>query len=187
MKKIILALSFIFFVLGCYSSGIATEDENREIWEMGTFKPIMMLLGKTDFPKGNRYIIEYFPDKNKANVFFLYDDKVYVINIEKTKLAEYNLFTDKGNFIIFKRMTKLEKYPEELYVFLSNDDKKNYKKREMLGHYDGHYRKKSNNLDIYNNLPAYISKLREQYEFAKQEQEYFDKVRKDEEDMKKNK
>ena len=54
MKKIIIKLFIAVFCLGCATNNVADEVENREIWEMGTFKPMLMLLGQKEFPKGNK-------------------------------------------------------------------------------------------------------------------------------------
>ncbi|MBP9021897.1 MAG: hypothetical protein KBH06_01725 [Spirochaetes bacterium] len=186
MKKIIIKLFISVFCLGCATNNVADEVENREIWLMGTFKPMMMLLGKKEFPKGNRYVVEYFLNKGKANVYFLYDDKVYEISVKRKNEIEYELYTDKGSIEVFK-IVKNGRYADLVYFIYNKETLQKIKKQKWTSYYDGLYDKKIANPELYKDLPAYISKLREQYEFARQEQEYFDKVREDEENMKKNK
>lgn len=186
MKRILKIYIFCICLFGCSTSNILADENSREIWIMYTAKPIMKLLGLKELPKGNCYIIEYFEVNEKMKVHFLYSDRAYDISVKRKSEIEYVLYTDNGSIDVYK-ITKKGKYADLIYFIDNLETLKKIKNQKWASYYDGLYDKKIANAELYNNLPAYINKLREQYEFARQEQEYFDKVRKDEEDMKKNK
>ena len=168
LKPTMLILLSLFLMC---SRGVMSEETKKdkvELWQMDSYK-IEDLLPKKEQEKRGFLVIEYFPQKEKGVMHFLYNEKKITISIRKIGDFKF-LLSYKNNKIYLYLKEDLSHDRLYLYFFLSNEtDKRNVENR-MRKSYDGVYRKKSEE-----KLDSMISRLRQQYEFDLQEEEAFKK------------
>ena len=151
------------------------SKETDEIWEFEKIDYFIDFFSLKQKPKGNRCLVKYYKSQEKADFYFMYDKKIYTVEVKKRD-TKYEMICQNNRKIVIIRFNNISKNkPDEFYV-LTGKKSEDIISRRKKGQIDGYYVKTYlPNEKMYQNVDVYLEELRQQYEFDQQEEEAFRK------------